>query len=225
MQMYKYIRRTKKGIMKRGTIESTSRNQEIVALREIGISTREVIETKATIFNKNLSFGLGNVKHQHFVIYCRQFATLIRAGISIVDATNILAEQTESKGLKKVLKEVQSEIREGRSFSDAIREHSKVFPPIFINMIRAGDMTGNLDETLDRLATYFEKQYNLKKKVQSTLAYPVILVFVIVAVVIFLMVSIVPNFTSMFEQFGSELPLITQWVVKISDFIRYSWWI
>src|SRR5690625_496772 len=225
MQMYKYIGRTKKGIMKRSTIESTSRNQAIVALREKGISPREVIETKATIFNKNLSFGLGNVKHQHFVIYCRQFATLIKAGISIVEATNILAEQTESKGLKKVLAEVETEIREGQAFSDAVQKHPKAFPPLFVNMIRAGEMTGNLDDTLERLATYFEEQHKLKKKVQSTMTYPVVLLVVIIGVIIFLMLSIVPSFTAMFDQFGGELPMITQVVIKMSEFIQNLWWL
>src|SRR5690625_213081 len=217
MLYFKYVGRTERGFLKRGTIQSKSRNQAIIDLRAKGIQPREVTETKPTIFNKDISIGFNSVKQQDFIIYCRQFATLIRAGISILDATNILAHQTDSKGLSKVLQEVEDEIREGRSFSDAIAHHPKVFPPIFIHMIQAGEMTGNLDDTLDRLATYFEKQYNLKKKIQSTLAYPVILVFVIIAVVIFLMLSIIPNFTSMFEQFGSELPVITQWVVNMRD--------
>lgn len=225
MQMYKYVGRTKKGVMKRGTIEGTSRNQAIQTLREKGISPREVTETKATIFNKNLSIGGNSVKHQHFVIYCRQFATLIKAGISIVEATNILAAQTESKALKKVLGEVEAEIREGQAFSDAVKKYPKAFPPLFVNMIRAGEMTGNLDETLERLATYFEEQHKLKKKVQSTMTYPVVLLIVIIGVVIFLMLSIVPNFTAMFEQFGGELPVITQIVMKMSEFIQNLWWL
>lgn len=225
MQMYKYVGRTNKGLMKRGTIESTSRNQAILSLREKGISPREVTETKATIFNKNIMLGGSAVKHQHFVIYCRQFATLIRAGISIVEATNILAEQTESKGLKKVLGEVEAEIREGQAFSDVVQKHPKAFPALFINMIRAGEMTGNLDSTLERLATYFEEQHKLKKKVQSTMTYPVVLLVVIIGVVIFLMLSIVPNFTAMFDQFGGELPVITQIVVKMSEFIQNLWWL
>lgn len=225
MQMYKYVGRTKRGSMKRGTIEGTSRNQAIIALREKGISPREVTETKATIFNKNLSIGGSSVKHQHFVIYCRQFATLIRAGISIVEATNILTGQTESKGLKKVLVEVEAEIREGRAFSDAVQKHPKAFPDLFVNMVKAGEMTGNLDDTLERLATYFEEQHKLKKKVQSTMTYPIVLLIVIIGVIIFLMLSIVPNFTAMFDQFGGELPMITQLVIKMSEFIQKLWWV
>ncbi|RWR11853.1 type II secretion system F family protein [Siminovitchia fortis] len=225
MPVYKFVGRTMKGAVKRGTIESDNRNQAIKQLREKGISPREVNETKATIFNKNISLGGKNVKNQHFVVYCRQFATLIRAGISIVDSTHILAEQTESKGLANALREVETEIRGGVAFSDAVQKHPKIFPAIFINMVRAGEMTGNLDETLDRLASYYEKQYNLKKKIQSTMAYPIVLMVLIVAVVIFLMLSIVPNFTSMFEQFGGDLPAITKFVVMVSDWIQQLWWL
>ncbi|AXI09692.1 type II secretion system F family protein [Oceanobacillus zhaokaii] len=223
MPVYKYVGRTKKGTMKRGTIESVSRSQAISELREKSISPREVTETKATIFNRDIAIGGSTVKSEDFVIYCRQFATLIRAGISIVQATNILAAQTESKGLKKTLFQVESEIKEGHSFSDSVAKFPKVFPSLFVNMVRAGELTGNIDSTLDRLASYFEKQNSLKKKIQSTMAYPVILSVVVVAVVIFLMLTIVPQFTTMFEDMGSELPAITQLVVSMSDFIRNSW--
>ncbi|RDW16342.1 type II secretion system F family protein [Oceanobacillus arenosus] len=225
MPVYKYVGRTKKGTMKRGTIESVSRSQAIAALREKSISPREVTETKATIFNRDISIGGSSVKSEDFVIYCRQFATLIRAGISIVQATNILAAQTESKGLKKALFQVEVEIKEGHSFSESVGKFPKVFPALFVNMVRAGEMTGNIDDTLDRLASYYEKQNSLKKKIESTMAYPVILSVVVVAVVIFLMLTIVPQFTAMFEDMGSELPAITQLVVNMSNFIKYSWWL
>lgn len=225
MNYFKYTGRTEKGDVKRGTIESSSRNQAIQDLRAMGIRPREVVETKPSFWNREISFTSSRVKQQDFIVYCRQFATLIRAGISIVDATNILAEQTASKRLKQILQEVQAEIRSGRSFSDAVNDYPKVFPPLFVNMVRSGEMTGNLDETLDRLASYFEKQYSLKKKVQSTLAYPVILLIVILVVVTFLMVVIVPNFITIFDQFDSELPGITQLLVTISLLVQKYWWL
>ncbi|MFD1851895.1 type II secretion system F family protein [Oceanobacillus bengalensis] len=225
MPVYKYTGRTRRGNMKKGTIESVSRSQAIVELREKGIRPREIEETKATIFNRDISIGGDKVKNEDFVIYCRQFATLIRAGISIVKATNILAAQTESKGLKKVLYLVENDVKEGHSFSDATEKHPKVFPPLFVNMVRAGEMSGSIDETLDRLAGYFEKQNNLRKKIQSTMAYPVVLLIVITAVVIFMMVSIVPSITSTFADMGGELPAITVMVMTMSDFVRESWWL
>ncbi|WP_026906459.1 type II secretion system F family protein [Paucisalibacillus globulus] len=225
MPVYKYVGRTPKGILKKGTIESVSRSQAITEIREKGISPREVTETKATIFNRDISIGVNKVKSQDFVIYCRQFATLIRAGISIVEATNILAEQTESKGLKKALYAVETELKEGLAFSEAAEKQQKAFPSLFVNMIRAGEATGNIDDTLDRLAVYFEKQNNIKKKVESTMAYPAVLSVIIVAVVIFMMVSIVPSITSTFETFGGELPLVTKMVMGMSEFIQHSWWL
>jgi len=225
MPVYKYVGRTPKGNKKKGTIESVSKAQAIAVLREKGLSPREIKETKATIFNRDISLGRNRVKYEDFVIYCRQFATLIRAGISIVEATKVLSSQTESKGLKKALYQVEIDIREGHAFSQAAERHPKIFPPLFVNMFRAGEMTGNIDETLDKLASYFEKQNNLRKKVQSTMAYPIVLSIVIVAVVIFLMVVIVPQLTATFADLGGELPLITRIVVAISNFIQHSWWI
>lgn len=225
MALYKYVGRTRSGKLKRGTIEGMSRREVIAELREKGISPREVTETKPNIFNRDIQLGRKTVKIEHFVIYCRQFATLIRAGISIVDSTNILTEQSESKVLRETLKEVERDVRSGVAFSDAIEKHSKVFPALFVNMIRSGEMTGNLDDSLDRLATYYEKQHSLQKKIKSALAYPVILSILIVLVVIFLMVVIIPQFTAVYDSLGAELPSITKVLISISAFLQSSWWI
>lgn len=225
MAMYKYVGRNQKGTITRGTIESKSRQEAIRELRKKGLTPRSVEETKETLFNKNISFQRKSVKNRDFVIYCRQFGTLIRAGIPIVEATNILASQTESKALANALQTVEKDIREGLSFSEAASKHPKIFPALFVNMIRSGELTGSLDDTLDRLANYYEKQYTLKKKVQSTLAYPAVLTVLIIGVVIFMMLSIVPNFTQMFDQFGGELPAITQWVVAMSEAVQAYWWL
>jgi len=224
MEMYKYVGRTASGVLKRGTIEGTSRRDAMNQLREKGISPRELTETKPSIFNRDLAIGNG-VKAEDFVIYCRQFATLIRAGITIVDATKILADQTESKGLKKALKQVEQEIRGGLAFSNAVEKHPKIFPPLFANMVRAGEMTGNLDDTLERMASYFEKQHALKKNIQSTMAYPLILTVLIIGVVIFLMVYIIPQFMGIYDQFGSELPMITQIILTVSEMVQDLWWL
>lgn len=167
MAIYKYVGRTKTGQLKKGTIDALNKTNAIAKLREQGISPREINEAKGLIY-KEVSIGRP-VKNQHFVIYCRQFATLIRAGVSIVDSTNILSKQTESKALAKVLAEIETELRTGNAFSDAVSKYPKIFPAIFVNMVRAGEASGSLDETLDRLAAYFEKQYDLKKKFNQPL--------------------------------------------------------
>ena len=223
MAIYKYVGRTRKGTIKKGTIEAINKTSAVAKLREMGISPREITEAKGLLY-KEISIG-APVKQQDFVIYCRQFATLIRAGVSIVDSTNILSRQTESKALAKVLQDVEERLRSGMAFSDAVAEHPKVFPPIFINMVRAGETTGTLDESLDRLASYLEKQYDLKKKVQSTLAYPAVLFTVIIAVAAFIMLTIVPSFENMFASFDTELPAITKAVMGVSKFLQQSWWL
>ena len=165
MVVFKYSGRTTRGTVKKGIVDALNKQAAIAKLRTQGINPREIEESKS-ILHKELSLG-GKVKNQDFVIYCRQFATLIRAGVSIVESTKILAEQTTSKPLKKALLAVEEDVRSGMSFSDAAAKNPKVFPALFVNMMRAGEATGNLDETLERLAFYYEKQFNLKKKIQS----------------------------------------------------------
>ncbi|KGR84830.1 type II secretion system F family protein [Lysinibacillus odysseyi] len=223
MTVYKYRGRSKSGALKKGIIQAANRNVAIDQLREQGINPREV-EASKNIWHKDLNIERP-VKNQDFVIYCRQFATLIRAGISIVEATNILARQSTSKPLKKALEEVEGDVRKGIAFSQAIAKHPKVFPDLFINMMRSGEATGNIDETLERLANTFEKQFRVKKKVQSTLTYPAVLLLITVGVVFFLLIYIVPTFVQTFDEMGAELPLITVITVKISDWLLRFWWL
>lgn len=225
MLVFKYTGRTRDGKVKRGTIEGSSRNDAIRKLRQEGISPREVEETKPSIFNRDIAIGGNRVKTEDFIIYCRQFATLIRAGISIVESTNILASQTESKALQKVLVEVERDVSGGMPFSEAAEKHPKAFPTLFGNMIRAGEMTGNLDETLERMADYFEKQHSLKKKIQSTLSYPGVLSVLIIGVVIFMLVYIIPQFTEIYDSLGGELPAMTVMILAVSEFMQKMWWL
>ena len=223
MVVFKYNGRTAQGALKKGIVDATNKQAAIVKLRAQGINPRELEESNS-ILHKELSLG-GKVKNEHFVIYCRQFATLIRAGVSILESTKILSDQTSSKSLKKGLQDVEEDVRSGLSFSNAAAKYPKVFPALFVNMIRAGEATGNLDESLERLAFSYEKQFNLKKKVQSTMAYPIILLVMTVFVAGFLMLTIVPQFVTMFEDMGAELPLITKLVMGLSNSLQSSWYL
>lgn len=222
MTIFKYQGRTRTGEIKKGTIDATNKKIAIEELRNRGINTRQ-IEESTSIFHKELAIN-SKVKHQDFVIYCRQFATLIRAGITVVEATHILWSQTKSKPLKKALRQIEEEIRSGVTFSDAADKHKKVFPSLFVNMMRAGEATGNIDDTLERLADTFEKQYNLKKKVQSTLTYPAVLMVITLLVASFLMIFIVPTFVDMFKDLDAEMPALTVFILKISDLLVAYWW-
>lgn len=224
MTVYRYVGRTKTGEVTKGKINASSKNAAITKLRERGINPREVNES-TSILDKDINLGGGKVKHQDFVIYCRQFATLIRAGVTIVDATNILARQTTSKVLRSSLEQVEEDVRTGIPFSEATRKNPKVFPELFINMMASAEVSGNLDSTLDKLATTFEKQFNLKKKIQSTMTYPLVLLCLTILVAGFIMISVVPSFTETFESMGAELPTITVITIKISEWLQLYWYI
>ncbi|MGM1047381.1 MAG: type II secretion system F family protein [Bacillota bacterium] len=224
MAQFQYIGRDKSGKARKGKITSAARKDAVMVLREKGIAVSDIVELETTVFNQEISIG-NPVKTQDFVIYLRQFSTLIIAGVSVAEATKILAQQTESKALRKALMNVEEELRSGKPLSVAAANHEKIFPPMFINLVQAGEATGNLDETLDRLAVYFEKQHYTRQKVKSALTYPIAIAIVAIAVVIFLLTNIVPTFASMFMQFEAELPAITKTVLAISDWVQAFWWL
>lgn len=221
MTVYRYSGRSSKGVAEKGIIEASSKQIAVKKLRDKGINPRQIEESKS-ILHKDLKFG--GVKKEDFVIYCRQFATLIRAGISIVEATRILSTQTSSKALKKALQDVEEDIRSGIAFSASAARNPKVFPMLFINMIKAGEATGNLDDTLDRMAFSYEKSFKLKKKIQSVMTYPIVLIILIIFVAFFMLLWLVPRFTESFASFGAELPTITLIVLAFSDALRNFWW-
>ncbi|UII55048.1 type II secretion system F family protein [Cytobacillus spongiae] len=223
MARFKYSGRTRQG-KKSGMISASSRREAMQKLRDEGIRVVEMSEIAESLLTKDISIG-NPVKLQHFVIYLRQFSTLLKAGVSVVEATSILAVQTDSKPLRKALLDVEQELKEGNPLSDATAKHRKIFSPMFINMIRAGEAGGNMDDTLDRLAEHFEKQHNTRQKIVSALAYPVVVGIIAIAVVIFLLVSVVPTFVDMFADFGGELPAITQFVLNSSKFMQKFWWL
>ncbi len=207
-----------------GNINSSSRREAIVMLKEKGIRVMNLEEVPESIFTKEITIG-NPVKLRDFVIFLRQFSTLIRAGISVVEATNVLAQQTSSKALKRVLFDVEEEMKQGNPLSEAAAKHPKVFSTMFINMIKAGEASGALDDTLDRLATQFEKQNETRQKIVSALTYPLVLGVIAIGVVIFLLVGVVPTFVSMFSDFGADLPLITRFVLGASEWMQSFWWL
>ena len=155
----------------------------------------------------------------------RQLATLVRAGIPLVDAITALTEQVEKEELKSVLTNLRERLNEGSSFAGALEHHPKVFPPIFFNMVAAGEASGTLELVLERLADYLEGQAELKGKVSAALAYPVLMLVMGTLLVSVLMVAVVPNVTSIFESMDQALPWYTQVLIGISDFLSGYWFI
>ena len=209
--------------MKSGTINAKSEQEAKKKLRGQGINVQTIEQSDSKMAADIELFT--SVKTEDFVIYCRQFATLIQAGVTLVEATHILSKQTESKALGKALTKVEDDLRNGISLSKSAASQPKIFPPIFINMVRSGEATGDIDTTLERLATDMEKQMKIKKEVKSALTYPAVLFTMTILVSIFLMVSIVPQFVDIFNDLGAELPWITLFVLAISNSLTGYWWL
>ncbi len=158
-------------------------------------------------------------------VMTRQLATLVRAGIPLVDSITALTEQVEKEDLKRVLTNLRERLNEGTSFAQALEQHPKVFPPIFVNMVAAGEVSGTLEQVLERLADFLESQAQLKGKVSAALAYPVLMLIIGTVLISVLMVAVVPKVTSIFDSLDQALPWYTQVLIGISDFLSGYWWI
>ncbi|MDO7906594.1 type II secretion system F family protein [Paenibacillus sp. JX-17] len=224
MQQFEYNVRNSSGKVLKGKLTASDKAAAMEELRKRGMIVYALKERHNTVLSTEIYFGKP-VKTIQFIIYCRQFATLIRAGVTIVEATAILAEQTESKALRKALLEVNSSLLKGIPFSQAVQSHKRIFPPMFVSMVRAGEESGNLEGTLDRLAVFFEKEHSTREKVKSALMYPITVGLLAIASVVYLLWAIVPQFVQMFESMNAQLPAVTVLVLALSKSIQHQWYI
>jgi type IV pilus assembly protein PilC len=163
----------------------------------------------------------GRVKAQDLVVFTRQLATMMDAGLPLIQSLTALEEQTDSKAFKPVLKQIIARVEQGEAFSEALSEHPKVFSRLFISMVQAGETGGLLAEILDRLASYLESTARLKKKVKSAMSYPVIVCFIAISIALFLVIKVIPIFADIYKDFGAKLPAPTQILIQISDVMRH----
>ncbi|MGL4761764.1 MAG: type II secretion system F family protein [Sarcina sp.] len=168
---------------------------------------------------------LSSVKLRDIAIFCRQFATMLEAGVTINGSINMLSEQLPNKKLRVVLKDIDEDIKKGETLSVAMWKHEKYFPALLINMVEVGETSGTLDEMMNRMAAYYEKQHKLNGKIKNAMIYPVILSLVTVAVMTIILVFVMPMFVDMFESSGAALPWTTQLTLAASDFLRTKWYI
>lgn len=223
MATFSYKAKSADGKLIKGKIESKNKNEAIHELSQIDLIVFEV-EPLNDLLNKEIMIGR-SLKQKDFVVFLRQFATLIEAGILLVDSIELLAEQTESPALKEALENIAEDIREGNALSEGMARYPKLFPELLVQMIKTGEVSGQLQDVLDRMATYYEKQYQLRQKVSTALTYPIVVATFALLITIFLLLFIVPIFGDMYVSFGSELPLITRMVLGLSGFIRSYWWV
>lgn len=165
------------------------------------------------------------IKKKDLAVFCRQFYTMVDAGIGIVKCFDILEAQAENKTLKIALGAVYEDVQKGFTISEAMKKHTKIFPPILINMIEAGEVSGTLDTILERMANHFEQENRLENKIKSALIYPVVLIVVSIAVIVFMLVAVLPTFIGMFDSSGVALPWPTQFILDLSSWLQIYWYI
>lgn len=225
MTKYAYQAIRNGGGRQKGQIEAASRQRAIDLLHEQGALVVDLKEVRDSIWTRDLNLGTKKVQPQEFVAFCRQFATLIRAGVTMGDALRIMAEQVDGKILRLSLLDVTQQVQQGAQLSDSMEAHKNVFPPIFTHMIRAGEISGSLENVLDQLAIYMEKQYYTIGKIKSALTYPISVAIFAVLVTIFLLVKVIPTFVSIFAQQKISLPLPTRLVLNVSHVFIQDWYL
>lgn len=176
--------------------------------------------------NRDINISIGKpVKPRELSVFCRQFTSILHAGVTVVNALDMLSSQIENKMFRKAIIETKLAVEKGESLADAMRTNPKVFPPLLINMVEAGEASGSLDVAFRRMSVQFEKAAKLKALVKKAMIYPIMLLVVAFGVLMIMSVVVVPQFVTMFESMGSELPGITKFVMRVSDFFREQWYI
>ena len=218
MPTFNYSVRDKAGKITKGSLEGDSRDAVGAKLRQMGYIVLELEQQGGLAALSVIKIGTG-VKLKDVSIFARQFSTMINAGLSLTKCLSILSQQTESSGLRDVINAVARDVEAGQSLSDSMAKHPKVFPPIFINMVRAGETGGVLDEVLVRVADHFESELALKAKIKSAMTYPVAMGGLVLLILAAMMIFVVPTFEQMFASLGGELPAMTQALVNASNFV------
>ncbi|MBD9700372.1 type II secretion system F family protein [Flavimobilis sp. GY10621] len=222
-RLYEYKVRDKQGRIVKGRIEAANEGAVASRLKTMGVAPLEISEVSTTGLNAEIKLGFGSgVGLKDLAVMTRQLATMVSAGLSLLRAVSILAEQTENKVLAGILGQVRGDIETGHSLSVAFAKHPREFPPIMINMVRAGETGGFLEKSLLSIAANFEAEVKLQQKVKSAMTYPVVVFVMAILAVIGMLLFIVPIFSGMFESLGGELPAPTKVLVWLSGVLKVA---
>lgn len=228
MPVYEYRALTDKGKKIKGIIDAESENQAIQKLRTDGNYPIKIAVTRATTSKQRAgtrSLSFQRIKPAELSVMTRQLATLVGAGIPLVQALNSLVEQTGNTLLQKVIAQIKETVNEGKSLTQALEEHPKLFSSIYVNMVRAGEVSGSLDIVLERLADFSENQEALKGKLRAALVYPIFMAVIGSGILFVLITYIVPNITQVFDEMDKVLPLPTLFLINLSLFLKQFWWL
>lgn len=223
MPDFKYVCKERDGKTLTGAIEANDRSKVADMLRKKDLIIISIVE-EAPKSKFSLSFlsGKKKIKIDDLVMFARQLATMVDAGITLVAALDILGEQMDNKTFGAVVLNVRNDIETGSSLSIALSKHKEAFSPLFVNMVRAGESSGMLDDILERLSEYLEKTSSLQKKVKSALVYPGIVSCMALVITLIMLLKVIPIFKEIFEGFGAKLPAPTQFLINLSDALQHQ---
>ncbi len=225
MPIYSYSFQDAGGSIQKGTAEADTEEALRARFAEQGLEITEVEMIKKK--GKANARSFGKVRKKKLAIFCRQFSTMVDAGVSLVRCLDVLGRQTNDATLRKILADVGERVEGGESLSRALQRHPRTFDNLFVGLVRAGEVGGVLEESLQRLSIFLEKEIELKRKVQTALTYPVLVVIAAVGIVLFLVTYIVPEFAKLFKDIGlkdEDFPAATKFLIDLSDGLKTRWW-
>lgn len=224
MAVYGYEAIDKAGKTQKGSVDAESVGAARAELKRQNLTVVNISEQSLLTKEINIDIG-GKPTPRDLSIFCRQFVSMTRAGVSILEAMKMLCEQTENKKLKRAMDEVRANMEKGEALAESLAQFPKVFPSIMVNMVAAGEASGSLDTSMDRVATQLERTSKTQALVKKAMIYPIVLLFVAIAVVIVMLVYVIPQYAGMFETLDTDLPDITKAVLAASDFIKAQWYL
>jgi type IV pilus assembly protein PilC len=219
MPIYKWVAETKKGKVIKGELEAADERIARSQLRRRNLKVTKLKPKPKDLF-ENISWLQPKVKSKDIVVFTRQFSTMIDAGLPLVQGLNILAEQTENKTFRGILKQITKDVEGGSTLAEALKKHPKQFDDLYVNLVAAGEVGGILDTILQRLANYIEKAEKLKSRIKGAMTYPLVVMVIAIMVIAVILIFVIPVFQEMFTSFGSALPAPTQLVVDLSNFLK-----
>lgn len=224
MPGFNYTAINRNGKRVRSSLDASSIETAKSSLRGAGYTILDIKEQ--TTLNRDIEIPfLGNPKAKDMAVFCRQFVSILRAGVSVASVLAMLGQQTSNKKLRAAIREMQADVEKGESLATSMRRHPKIFPAILVNMVSAGEASGNLEESFRQMELYFDRSKRTKSKVTSAMIYPCVLIVVMIIVLIVMMTKIIPNFLKTFEDMDAELPKITLGVMAVCEWFKSWWWV
>lgn len=209
----------------KGAVEAESRDEAARKIKEQGFTPVSIAKQGTLDKDVNVSFlGKKKIPARDMSVFCRQFSSILKAGVSVINALEMLSEQTENKKLQEAIKRTQDSVEKGETLSDSMKQNEE-FPSILVDMVKAGEASGSLEISLTRMAIQFEKDAKLKGVVKKAMMYPIVLLCVMVGVIIVMLTFVIPSFMTMFEDLDSELPITTRAIVAMSDSVKNYWFV